>query len=103
MTTPRDSPPPAIADSTLAALALVEQVGLPGPDNVAALLESTDPREIASGLYCISGLLIKMLAQALSDETAQVLPADVVDSLRAATLELVNTGRTDPRPVNFNR
>ncbi len=76
------------ADTTLAAIALLEQFTKGDSETTSALLDSTDTRELVTGLLDVSRFLAGMVAKASHTE-----PEQVFSHLRGTLVGLVNDGR----------
>lgn len=75
------------ADTTLAALAILERFEAGEFADVNALLDITDQRELIIGLLDVSRMLTSMISTA-SEATA----VEVIASVRSTVLGLINTG-----------
>lgn len=82
----RSAGPPQ-ADTTLAALAVMEQFSRNDFEALDALLDVTDEHELVMGLLDVSQVLASMLANATGTSKQGVL-----DHLRKMVLDLISTG-----------
>ena len=85
---------PPQADTTLAALAVMEQFSLSEYETLDALMDTTNDRELVMGLLDVSQLLAAMVANA-----AGTSKQDVLDHLRKMVLDLINTGELASGPA----
>lgn len=85
------------ADTTLTALAVLEQYsGAKGAD-LDALLNTTNHRELVTGLLDLSQTLAGMLARA-----AETNIPGVIEHLRSTVVDMVNTGELGSGPQRIS-
>lgn len=82
------------ADTTLAALAVMEQFSRNEFEALDALLKVTDEHELVMGLLDVTQILTSMLANATG-----VTSQGVLDHLRKMVLDLINAGELASGPV----
>lgn len=88
---------PPQADTTLAALAVIEQFSQGEYQTLDALLDATDEHELVIGLLDVSRHLATMLANA-----AGTTEQDVVDHLRSTVLGLISSGALSSGPPKLS-
>ena len=93
MSDPNVEPPQA--DTTLAALAVIEQFSRSEHDTLDALLDATDEHELVVGLVDVSRMLVSMLAGA-----ANTSEQGVIDHMRTTVLGLISSGELGSSPSN---